>query len=183
VIAFIRGMAHRAKPFAARDLDELQAFAKSELGIDTLEAWDALYASEKLREKRYAFSDEEVRQFFPEDRVLAGLFRVVEQIYSGAIREGKKSAWHRDVRYFEVCDSKNVRIGEFFLDLYAREGKQPGAWADTARSRRIVRGRTQTPVAYLTCNFRDHPVPRVWSWPALAFNCGRYAWRFRFRSC
>ncbi len=157
VIAFIRDMSKRARPYAERDLAELQAFARDELGIATLEAWDAAYASEKLREKRYAFSDEEVRQYFPEDRVLAGLFRVVEQIYSVKIREGKASAWHKDVRYFEVLDSSKggtgARVGEFFFDLYAREGKRPGAWADTARARRVVRGRTQTPVAYMTCNF------------------------------
>ncbi len=159
VIDFIRDMAHRAKPFAQRDLRELREFAGVELQIEDLQAWDAMYASEKLREKRYAFSDEEVRQYFPEDRVLAGLFRVVETIYSVRIVEGKASAWHPDVRYFEVlsqsADSQtnSKRIGEFFLDLYAREGKRPGAWADTARARRVVAGRVQTPVAYMTCNF------------------------------
>jgi oligopeptidase A len=153
VIDFIRDMAKRARPFAQRDLAELKAFAKDELNLDDMQAWDATYASEKLREKRYAFSDEEVRQYFPEDRVLAGLFRVVEQIYSVKIVEGKASAWHKDVRFFEVHDHDGALIGEFFFDLYAREGKRPGAWADTARSRRVVRGRLQTPVAYMTCNF------------------------------
>jgi oligopeptidase A len=153
VLAFIRDMAKRAKPFAERDLKELKDFAASELGLQELQVWDFLYASEKLREKRYAFSDEEVRQYFPENRVLAGLFRVVEHIYSVKIVEGRASAWHKDVRYFKVFDRDGAAIGEFFFDLYAREGKRPGAWADTARSRRVTRGRLQTPVAYMTCNF------------------------------
>jgi oligopeptidase A len=153
VIEFIRDMARRAKPFAARDLDEVKAFAARELAIADVQAWDVAYVSEKLREKRYAFSDEALRQYFPEDRVLAGLFRVVEQIYSVKIVEGKASAWHKDVRYFDVRDADGQRIGEFYLDLYAREGKRGGAWADTARPRREVRGHVQTPVAYMTCNF------------------------------
>jgi oligopeptidase A len=153
VLDFIRDMAKRAKPYAARDLVDLKSFAASHLGIPDLQVWDIAYASEKLREKRYAFSDEEVRQYFPEDRVLAGLFRVVEQIYSIKIAESTHSSWHKDVRYFAVIDRDGSRIGEFFLDLYARENKQSGAWADTARSRRVVRGRVQTPVAYMTCNF------------------------------
>jgi oligopeptidase A len=153
VLEFIRDITKRAKPFAERDLAELETFAASDLGISDLQSWDVAYASEKLREKRYAFSDEEVRQYFPEDRVLAGLFRVVEQIYSIKIVEGQASAWHKDVRYFEVLDSSGVQIGEFFFDLYAREYKQSGAWADTARPRREMRGRVQTPVAYMTCNF------------------------------
>jgi oligopeptidase A len=153
VLDFIRDMAKRAKPYAQRDLDELKTFASSELGLAELHAWDVAFASEKLREKRYAFSDEEVRQYFPEDRVLAGLFRVIETIYSVKIAEGSASAWHKDVRYFKVIDADETLIGEFFLDLYARENKRGGAWADTARSRRVVGGHLQTPVAYLTCNF------------------------------
>jgi oligopeptidase A len=156
VIEFIRDMAKRARPFAARDFDEVCAFASRELGIADVQAWDVAYVSEKLREQRYAFSDEALRQYFPEDRVLAGLFRVVEQIYSVKIVESKASAWHKDVRYFDVRDvrdGRGERIGEFYLDLYAREGKRGGAWADTARPRRETRGRVQTPVAYMTCNF------------------------------
>jgi oligopeptidase A len=153
VLDFIRDMAKRAKPFAERDLDELKRFASSQLSIDELQSWDVAYASEKLREQRYAFSDEEVRQYFPEHRVLSGLFRVVEQLYSVKIVEGRASAWHKDVRYFEVLDHNSQRIGEFFFDLYAREHKRGGAWADTARARRVRSGQLQTPVAYMTCNF------------------------------
>jgi oligopeptidase A len=163
VLDFIRDIARRARPFAEQDLAELRAFAASELGIDDLQSPDVGYASEKLRQKRYAFSDEELRQYFPEDRVLAGLFRVVQSIYSVRIVEGKSSSWHKDVRFFEVLDQGGRRIGEFYFDLYARENKRGGAWADSARDRRMTRMQLQTPVAYMTCNF---PAP-VGGKPAL----------------
>ena len=153
VLDFIRDIARRAKPFAERDLAELKAFAASELGITDLQSPDVMFASEKLRERRYAFSDEALRQYFPEDRVIAGLFRVVESIYSLKIIEGKASAWHKEVRFFEVHDENGRRIGEFYFDLYARDNKRGGAWADSARDRRMTQGQLQTPVAYMTCNF------------------------------
>jgi len=163
VLDFIRDIALRARPFAEKDLAELKAFAASELGINDLQSPDVGYASEKLRQKRYAFSDEELRQYFPEDRVLAGLFRVVQSIYLVNIVEGKSSSWHKDVRFFEVLDQGGARIGEFYFDLYARENKRGGAWADSARDRRMTRSHLQTPVAYMTCNF---PAP-VGGKPAL----------------
>lgn len=163
VLDFIRDITKRARPFAERDLAELKSFAAIDLGLTELQSPDVMYASEKLRQQRYEFSDEEVRQYFPEDRVLAGLFRVVESIYSVRIVEGKASAWHKDVRFFEVLDSDNHRIGEFYFDLYARDSKRGGAWADSARDRRMKRGHLQTPVAYMTCNF---PAP-VGDKPAL----------------
>ena len=153
VLDFIRDIAKRAKPFAERDLAELKAFAAAELGIADLQSPDVMFASEKLREKRYAFSDEALRQYFPEDHVIAGLFRVVESIYSLKIVEGKASAWHKDVRFFEVNDEFGNRIGEFYFDLYARDNKRGGAWADSARDSRMTHGQLQTPVAYMTCNF------------------------------
>ena len=153
VLDFIRDIAKRAKPFAERDLAELRAFASADLDIIDLQSPDVMFASEKLREKRYAFSDEALRQYFPEDRVIAGLFRVVESIYSVKIIEGKASAWHKDVRFFEVLDEFGNRIGEFYFDLYARDHKRGGAWADSARDRRMTHGKLQTPVAYMTCNF------------------------------
>ena len=163
VLDFIRDIARRARPFAERDLAELRAFAAAELGIANLASPDVAFASEKLRQQRFAFSDEEVRQYFPEDRVLTGLFRVVESIYSVRIVEGKASAWHPDVRFFEVLDGSGSRIGEFYFDLYARDSKRGGAWADSARDRRVRNGQLQTPVAYMTCNF---PAP-VGDKPAL----------------
>ena len=153
VLDFIRDIARRARPFAEKDLSELKAFAASELGVSDLQSPDVAYASEKLRQKRYAFSDEELRQYFPEDRVLAGLFRVVQSIYSVKIVEGESSSWHKDVRFFEVLDQTGARIGEFYFDLYARENKRGGAWADSARDRRMTHAKLQTPVAYMTCNF------------------------------
>ena len=153
VLDFIRDIARRARPFAERDLAELKAFAATEFGIDNLQTPDVMFVSEKLRKQRYAFSNDELRQYFPEDRVIAGLFRVVESIYSVRIVEGKASAWHKDVRFFEVHDEFGNRIGEFYFDLYARDNKRGGAWADSARDRRMTRGQLQTPVAYMTCNF------------------------------
>jgi oligopeptidase A len=163
VFEFIRDIAERARPFALRDFAELKAFAASDLGITDLQSPDVMFASEKLRQQRYAFSDEELRQYFPEDRVLAGLFRVVQSIYSVRIVEGKASAWHDDVRFFEVQDADGKLIGEFYFDLYARDKKRGGAWADSARNRRVKGGKLQTPVAYMTCNF---PAP-VGGKPAL----------------
>ncbi len=153
VFAFIRDIAKRARPFAERDFAELKAFAANDLGIADLQSPDVMFASEKLRQQRYAFSDEELRQYFPEDRVLSGLFRVVQSIYSVRIVEGKASAWHDDVRFFEVQDADGVCIGEFYFDLYARDNKRGGAWADSARNSRVKNGKLQTPVAYMTCNF------------------------------
>ncbi len=152
VLGFLRDLARRGKPFAERDLAELAAFARAELGQDALEAWDLAYASERLKTKLYAFSDQEVRSYFPESTVLAGLFRVVETIYGIVIREAEAASWHPAVRFFEIADPSGVLLGQFYLDLYARAGKQGGAWMDDAINRRLVNARVQHPVAYLTCN-------------------------------
>ena len=153
VLAFLRDLARRAKPFAERDYRELVDFARDELGITDFAAWDAAYVSEKLKARRYAFSEQEVKQYFPEDRVLAGLFRVVETIYGVAITPRHAAVWHPTVRFFRIRDRAGDLVGEFYLDLYAREGKQSGAWMDDAINRRRADDRLQHPVAYLTCNF------------------------------
>ena len=153
VLAFLRDLARRAKPFAEHDYAELVEFARNELGIMDFSAWDLAYASEKLKARRYAFSEQEVKQYFPEDRVLAGLFRVVETIYGVAIRASQAPVWHPTVRFFRIEDDRGQVVGEFYMDLYAREGKQSGAWMDDAINRRRVGERMQHPVAYLTCNF------------------------------
>jgi len=153
VIAFLEDLARRARPQAERDAGELRAFARDKLGIDRLEAWDLAYAAEKLRLERYAFSDQEVKQYFPEDAVLAGLFRVVETLYGVNIKPAQAPVWHADVRFFEIRDGQGTRVGEFYLDLYARESKQGGAWMNDAVTRRRRETRIQTPVAYLVCNF------------------------------
>lgn len=152
VIAFLRDLASRAKPFAEKDMKALRAFAAEELGIADMQPWDQAYASEKLRQARYSYSDQEVKQYFTEPTVFAGLFHLAETLYGITIRQSTASVWHPDVKYFEVCRGSDV-IAAFYADLYAREGKRSGAWMDGDRTRCILDGVLQTPVAYLVCNF------------------------------
>jgi oligopeptidase A len=153
VIEFLEDLARRARPYAEKDLAELRAFAKDELGIADLQAWDVAYASEKLREKRYAFSAQEVKEYFPEPKVVDGLFKLVQGLFGVAIRPDDAPVWHPDVRFFRI-ERDGQLVGQFYLDLYARAGKGQGAWMDDARGRRLATGGiVQTPVAYLTCNF------------------------------
>ena len=155
VISFLEDLAKRARPFAEQDLAELRQFAKEELGLDHLEAWDLPYASEKLQERRYAFSAQEVKQYFPEHKVIDGLFRLVQSLFSVTIAADTATTWHKDVRFFRI-ERDGKLIGQFYLDLYARAGKSGGAWMDDARGRRVeTTGALQTPVAYLTCNFTE----------------------------
>jgi oligopeptidase A len=153
VLDFLRDLAHRARPFAERDMAELKDFAARELGLANLQAWDIGYASEKLRQARYAYSEQELKQYFPQPRVLAGLFRVIETLFSVVVREDHAPVWHRDVKFYRIESPEGELIGQFYLDLYAREHKQGGAWQDDARARRRADGRLQTPVSFLTCNF------------------------------
>jgi len=151
---FLSELAERAYPYAERDLRELREFAAAELGLAELEPWDIAYASEKLRQARYAFSENEVKQYFPEPKVLAGLFRVIETLFSVRIRPDAAPAWHPDVRFFRVESASGTLLAQFYLDLYARDGKRGGAWMDDARTRyRRPSGQLQTPIAYLVCNF------------------------------
>jgi oligopeptidase A len=154
VIAFLEDLAKRARPFAENDLAELRTFAKKELGLDQLEAWDVTYASEKLREQRYAFSEQEVKQYFPEPKVTEGLFRLVQTLFSVEIKPDRAPTWHKDVKFFRV-EKDGKLLAQFYLDLYARTGKRGGAWMDDARGRRVNGPIVQTPVAYLTCNFTE----------------------------
>jgi len=174
VLAFLDDLAQKAMPFARRDWSELGEFAKRELGLDRLEACDVAFASEKLREKRYAFSDQEVKQYFPEHKVLEGMFRVVEAIYGIRIEPDRAETWHPDVRFFRIVGPSGApgsapggeapsSLGRFYLDPYARETKRGGAWMDEAISRRLGSGGVQAPVAYLVCNFS----PPVGGKPAL----------------
>ena len=152
VIAFLRDMAAKARPFAERDMAELQEFARDRLGLDTLESWDLAWVAEKLKQERYAFSDDEVKQYFPEPQVLAGLFRVIETLFGVRLEPDSAPVWHPDVRFFRILRDGKL-IGQFYLDLYARPTKRGGAWMDEAVARRRVQTGTQTPVAYLNCNF------------------------------
>jgi len=153
VAEFLLELAHRAKHFAENDLDELRAFAASQLGLPDLQSWDVGYASEKLREQRYAFSEQEVKQYFPEDAVLSGLFGLVEKLFGLQIKASCAPVWHETVRFFDIRDSQDALIGQFYLDLYARASKRGGAWMDDAITRRRTAKGIQTPVAYLNCNF------------------------------
>jgi oligopeptidase A len=154
VIDFLDDLARRARPHAEQDWAELREFAAGELRISELQPWDMAYASERLREKRYAFSENEVKQYFPQPAVLSGLFSVIETLFGVTVRPDVAPVWHPDVRFFRVESATGQLVAQFYLDLYAREGKRGGAWMDDARSRHKHRdGRMQTPVAYLTCNF------------------------------
>ncbi|MDO5103528.1 MAG: M3 family metallopeptidase [Lautropia sp.] len=153
---FLRDLARRARPFAEKDLAELRAFARETLGMDTLEAWDLAYASEALKQARYAFSDNEVKQYFSLPRVLDGLFRLIERLFGVVIKDDQAEGWHPDVRFYRIESKTGELVGQFYLDLYAREAKQPGAWMNDCRGRHheTLDGSLQTPIAYLVCNFQ-----------------------------
>ena len=152
VAAFLRELSAKARPFAERDVAELRDFARTELRMDKLESWDLGWAAEKLKHARYDFSDEEVKQYFPEHVVMAGLFRVIESLFSVKIQPDTAAAWHPAVRFYRVVRNGET-VGQFFVDLYARETKRGGAWMQDAIGRRRTETGVQTPVAYLCCNF------------------------------
>jgi oligopeptidase A len=160
---FLNDLAARALPNARRDYAELEEFARAELGPKELSAWDVAFASEKLRGKRYAFSDQEVKRYFPEPKVLEGMFRLVEALYGIRILPDEAETWHPQVRFFRIADSNGGLIGQFYLDPYSRETKRGGAWMDEAITRQRIPGGLRTPVAHLVCNF---PAP-VGNKPAL----------------
>ena len=153
VLEFLEDLAKRARPYAQRDLAELKEFASRQLALDDLQAWDVAFASEKLRVARYAFSDQEVKQYFPESQVLQGMFRVVETLYGLQIKRDEAPAWHEDVHFFSIRNRAGELVGQFYLDLYARPSKRGGAWMDDAITRRRKSTGVQIPVAYLNCNF------------------------------
>ncbi len=153
VSEFLLELAQRARPFAEKDLQELRAFAAEQIGLNDLQAWDIAYVSEKLRQQRYAFSEQEVKQFFPEDAVLAGLFGLVEKLFGLSIKLSSAPVWHESVRLFDIRDAAGELLGQFYIDLYARASKRGGAWMDDAIGRRSTAKGIQTPVAYLNCNF------------------------------
>ena len=164
VLQFLNDLAERALPAARAELDEVREFARAQHGMDTLEAWDVAYYSEKLRQHTYAISQEELKPWFPVTRVIPGMFAVVNRLYGLDINEVEGvETWHEDVRFFEIRDTDGRLRGRFYLDLYARPHKRGGAWMDECISRRITRDGLQTPVAYLTCNF----TPPVGEKPAL----------------
>jgi len=153
VLAFLRDLAGRAKPHAQRDRAELEGFARDELGLPALEAWDLSYAAEKLKQARYSYSAQEVKQYFTEPKVLEGLFSVIHALYGLQVQPDSAPVWHPDVRFYRLVDAQGGLVGQFYLDLYAREGKRGGAWMDDCRNRRDRAEGVQTPLVYLVCNF------------------------------
>jgi oligopeptidase A len=153
VLEFLRDMAAKAKPFALEDMRELRDFAASQAHLPDLEPWDVAYVSEKLLQARYAFSEQEVRQYFTEPKVIGGLFQVIENLFDVRIKPDTAPRWHEAVRFYRIETKTGARIGQFYTDLYARDTKRGGAWMDSAVSRKRDKAGLQIPVAYLNCNF------------------------------
>lgn len=151
---FLNEFADRAAAHGSKDWTELQDFAKKDLAIDLLEPWDIAFSSEQLKQQRFAFSENEVKQYFPLPKVLHGLFEIIQTLFGVSIKEDTLPKWHKDVQSFKVTNHHDELVAQFYLDPYARPGKRGGAWMDDARGRRVLPdGSVQTPVAYLVCNF------------------------------
>jgi oligopeptidase A len=160
VIEFLRDLAQRARPHAEKDLADLRAFAASELTLNDPQSWDWTYIGEKLKEQRYAFSEQEVKPYFTAPKVLAGLFQIVETLFEVAIRRDSGPVWHPSVEFYRIerhTEQGPQLVGQFYLDPGARNGKRGGAWMDDVRARwlRPDTGALQTPVAHLVCNFAE----------------------------
>ncbi|MGY0635182.1 M3 family metallopeptidase [Luteimonas sp. A478] len=153
VLAFLRELAGKALPHARRDRAELDEFARDELGLDTVQPWDLAWASEKLRQARYAYSALEVKQYFTEPKVLDGLFGLIHDLYGLRVEQDQAPTWHEDVRLYRLLDGSGGLVGQFYLDPHARTGKRGGAWMNDCRNRRRRADGDQTPVVYLVCNF------------------------------
>lgn len=153
VIAFLRDLAQKSLPQAKADMAEVKTFAKEKLGIDDPQSWDLPFASEKLREARYAYSDQEVKQYFTLPAVFKGLFGLVQTLFNIRIVKDNAPVWHPDVQFFRIENAQGEKVAQFYVDLYARPNKRGGAWMDNDRTRNCLYGSLQTPVAYLVCNF------------------------------
>ena len=158
VIAFLRDLGQRAKPYAEKDVADLRAFAKAELGIADPQPWDWAFIGEKLKEARYSFSEQELKQYFPAPKVLAGLFKIVETLFEVSIRRDEAPVWNSCVEFYRIerATAQGPQlVGQFYLDPQARKGKRGGAWMDDVRTRwmRPDTHQLQTPVAHLVCNF------------------------------
>ena len=155
VLDFLDNLAERAKPQGEKELQDLKDYCEKEFGVTELAPWDISFYSEKQKQHLYAINDEELRPYFPEERVISGLFELIKRIFNiRAVERFGVDTWHKDVRFFDLIDEKDQIRGSFYLDLYARENKRGGAWMDDCIGRkRKLDGSIQTPVAYLTCNF------------------------------
>ena len=156
VISFLRDLAKRARPFAERDLTDMRQFAAENLGLQDPQAWDWPYIGEKLKEARYSFSEQDVKQYFTAPKVLQGLFKIIETLFEVSIREDHAPVWHPAVGFYRI-ERHGQLVGQFYLDQPARTGKRGGAWMDDVRARwlRPDNQQLQTPVAHLVCNFAD----------------------------
>jgi oligopeptidase A len=164
VIDFLRDLARRAKPYAEKDIADMRAFAADKLGLKDPQAWDWSYIGEKLKEERYAFSEQEVKEYFTAPKVLAGLFKIIETLFEVTIRRDVAPVWHPGVEFYRIERERREGerlstelVGQFYLDPAARTGKRGGAWMDDVRARwlRPDNGKLQTPVAHLVCNFAE----------------------------
>src|SRR3990167_9453572 len=165
VLHFLNNLVEKSKPFAQTEYEEINALAQSLHAPTPLEAWDIAYYSEKLQSSQFSFSEEDVRPYFPVQKVLAGLFALVQQLYGLTIAaDSSVQVWHPDVCFFNIHDEHGNLRGGFYIDLYTRPHKRDGAWMDDCRTRfRLNKNEIQSPVAYLTCNF----MPKVSTEPAL----------------
>ncbi len=154
VVNFLEDLASKAKPFATKDMGDLKNYGHK-LNINDIEAWDIAYFSEKIKEERFNFSEQEIKNYFPDYKVIEGLFKVVETIYGIYIKKEITEVWHKDVKFYTITNSSNQIIGSFYLDLYARKNKRGGAWMDEAISKFKFPNEEAYPVAYLTCNFSE----------------------------
>lgn len=165
VMKFLMDLALKSRQVAQQEYEELGEYARSQGLKDDLKAWDLAYYSEKLKQQRYAISDEDLKPYFSDNRVIQGLFKIVQNLYQVSIEQVTWGidVWHEDVRFYSIKDKDNELIGQFYLDLYAREHKRGGAWMDECVNRYIIQGKKQLPVAYLTCNL----TPPIGEEPAL----------------
>ncbi len=156
VVTFLRDLAKRARPFAEKDAADLREFAAKHLSMKDPQPWDFTYIAEKLKEARYSFGEQEVKQYFTAPKVLAGLFKIIETLFEVAIHKDEAPVWKPGVQFFRI-ERAGILVGQFYLDQPARTGKRAGAWMDDVRARwlRPDTGKLQTPVAHLVCNFAD----------------------------
>ena len=153
VLGFLNDLVKKSKPQAINEFNTLKKYARKECDIVNIEAWDIMYVSEKLKQKEYGISQEELKPYFPAPKVISGLFEIVKRLYAIEIKEiDNINVWHKDVKFYQIEDDQGNIRGQFYLDLYARNNKRGGAWMDECKSRMICEDEIQTPVAYLTCN-------------------------------
>ena len=153
VLGFLRTLASKAANFAQTDLKQLREFAQQNLGLDALQPWDMAFVAERIRQERYAYSEDEVKQYFTEPQVINSLFYVVNRLFGVSFEPTTASVWHPDVTAYDVKNASGETLGHLYIDLYARKGKQGGAWVNGERSRRLTPEGVVLPVVYLVCNF------------------------------